>query len=572
MEDSSAAFGSIGSSAPGIAMEAPERVSETNIQVGGIDEPDILKTDGINIYFSNNLSRPMPFREPNISIEEDYIAPEPANDTKVIKAFPPAEIQTLASINESGEMLLFGTTLVNFSGKRLTGYDVGNPSNPVKKWEKELDENTQIETARKFDNKLYLVSKRVLYGNKVVCPIPLIKDDISISCTDVYYPTIGGSSNMIFTVLVIDPQNGSVQERATFLGDSYSSVTYMSENYVYISFTYHKSMTGIILNFFTTEGKGVLPDEMLNDIERVAGYDISEDAKLMEVGKIMEVYISSMTEEENKVIEKLIEEKMENYMSQHSRDFEKTGIARFDAKTLEISSSEAIPGRPLNQFSLDEYRGNLRIATTVSNFFSDSFNDVYVLNENLNIIGIITDLGITERIYSARFVGDKGYLVTFRQIDPFYVLDLSNPEDPKMTGELKIPGYSSYLHPLEENIILGVGMEDSNAKVSLFDVSDPFTPKEVSKYTLPEYWSEVNSNHRAFLQDDKHSVFFMPAGQNGYVFSYKGNVLEVKKEISGIYAKRALYLQDYLYVVGDAKMNVFNELNWEEVATYDFRQ
>lgn len=261
-------------------------------------------------------------------------------------------------------------------------------------------------------------------------------------------------------------------------------------------------------------------------------------------------------------------------MKDHSRDLEKSGIARFDVNDLKVTSSEAIPGTPLNQFSLDEYQGNLRIATTTSNSFtgtSGSFNDVYVLDENLKVIGSIKDLGLTERIYSARFVGERGYLVTFRQIDPFYILDMSDPKNPKMTGELKIPGFSSYLHPISENLILGIGQEGMNAKVSLFDVSDSTNPKEISKYELSEYWSEVSSNHHAFLQDEKHKIFFMPAGQNGYIFSYKDNSIGLERVVTGLIAKRALYLDDYLYVLGDAKMIVLDENNWEEVISYDYK-
>ena len=119
-------------------------------------------------------------------------------------------------------------------------------------------------------------------------------------------------------------------------------------------------------------------------------------------------------------------------------------------------------------------------------------------------------MGLTERVYSARFIQDKGYVVTFRQTDPFYVLDLSDPASPKLAGELKIPGYSSYLHPITKDKIIGIGKEGQNVKVSLFDASDPANPQEVSKYTLSEYWSDILNTHHAFLMDEKHGVFFLP--------------------------------------------------------------
>ncbi len=142
------------------------------------------------------------------------------------------------------------------------------------------------------------------------------------------------------------------------------------------------------------------------------------------------------------------------------------------------------------------------------------------------------NLGLAERIYSARFYGDRGYLVTFRQTDPFYVLDLSVPQEPKLKGELKIPGFSSYLEELEDNLVLGVGRENFKVKVSLFDVSDPSNPIELDKYLLDEGWSEVLDNHRAFLKDERHKIFFLPSHKNGYVFSYADKKLKLEKEVS----------------------------------------
>jgi inhibitor of cysteine peptidase len=197
-------------------------------------------------------------------------------------------------------------------------------------------------------------------------------------------------------------------------------------------------------------------------------------------------------------------------------------------------------------------------------------NDVYVLNDDLKQTGAILDLGLTERIYSARFVGDRGYLVTFRQTDPFYVLDLSDPEHPVRTGELKIPGFSSYLHPLTSELVLGVGSEDGKVKLSLFDVSNPANPQELDKYFLDEYWSEVSSNHHAFLQDPKHLAFFMPAGSKGYIMSYRDRRLSLAKVASEAQPVRALYIDDALYLVGNNKIQVLEEQNWNEIGKLEF--
>ncbi len=226
----------------------------------------------------------------------------------------------------------------------------------------------------------------------------------------------------------------------------------------------------------------------------------------------------------------------------------------------------------LNQFSLDEYEGNLRVATTIGEQWfgrfgrvSESENDIYVLDDDLDIRGSVQGLGLTERIYSARFIGDTGYIVTFRQIDPFYVIDLSDPDDPEMKGELKIPGFSSYLHPLKDKLILGVGRENGQVKLSLFDVSNPSNPREQDKYILDEYYSDVENTHRAFLQDRDNEVFFIPGSQSAYIFSYANNEIDLEHAVADIGAKRALYIDDTMFIVGDRAIVSLDIDDWDEL-------
>ena len=262
--------------------------------------------------------------------------------------------------------------------------------------------------------------------------------------------------------------------------------------------------------------------------------------------------------------------KMSDYTKKHKRDLTKTDIVKINIDDLKVETIGIVPGSLLNQFSLDEYEKNLRVAVTVGENFLwgariETENDIYVLDKNLKVVGSAQGLGAGERIYSARFIGDKGYLVTFRQTDPFYVLDLSNPNNPQVKGELKIPGYSSYLDPIAENRILGIGKEGSEVKISLFDVSSPTNPQEVSKYILKEYWSDILNTHHAFLSDEKHKIFFLPGSNGGYVFSYENDSLKLQKAVSDMQAKRALFINDYLYIVGENKIVVLNETDWETV-------
>ncbi len=189
----------------------------------------------------------------------------------------------------------------------------------------------------------------------------------------------------------------------------------------------------------------------------------------------------------------------------------RTSVHRFDiaGEDADYKSSGEVLGVIRNQFSLSEHDGHLRIVTTVGDpWGEETESQVRVLSTDGDVlveVGSVGDIGRGENVQSVRFVGDVGYVVTFRQIDPFYTIDLSDSTDPRILGELKIPGFSSYLHPISDTLVLGVGSdadEDgrvTGAKVSLFDVSDLTAPREVAVWTAPDGWNDVGWDHRAFL-------------------------------------------------------------------------
>ncbi len=191
-----------------------------------------------------------------------------------------------------------------------------------------------------------------------------------------------------------------------------------------------------------------------------------------------------------------------------------------DDRTATYVASGAVEGRLLNQFSMSEQGGDLRVATTVDDWNQgDSESFVTVLRPNdgeLEEISSIGGLGRGEQIYAVRFMGDVGYVVTFRQIDPLYVLDLSDPANPILEGELKIPGYSSYLHPVGDGLLLGVGQDADElgqplgTQLSLFDVSEPTDPQRIDTLMVGG-WSDVEWDHRAFLYWPEDGTIAIPA-------------------------------------------------------------
>jgi uncharacterized secreted protein with C-terminal beta-propeller domain len=208
-----------------------------------------------------------------------------------------------------------------------------------------------------------------------------------------------------------------------------------------------------------------------------------------------------------------------------------TSILKFDydasSGDVDLSAKGTVPGRVLNQFSVDEYGGYLRIATT-RNWGDDARNDLYVLQQNggdLEIVGRLEDLTPGEQIYSARFMGDRAFVVTFRVIDPLLGIDLSDPTDPQLRGELEIPGFSNYLHPVGKDFLIGIGRiadEETGQlgppQVSLFDVGDLGNPTLVDRFTMDVGawgWSEAFNDHHAVGYFPEYQVLTLPVSSAG---------------------------------------------------------
>ena len=193
-----------------------------------------------------------------------------------------------------------------------------------------------------------------------------------------------------------------------------------------------------------------------------------------------------------------------------------------NGEVIPVNKKATVPGGVLNQFAMDEYDGYLRMATTWY-YKSDVCSNVYCIDINtMQVVGKIEGIAPTERIYSARFTEETGYIVTFRQVDPLFSIDLSDPENPKIKGELKIPGFSTYLHPWKNGLMIGIGQDveandeiarTSGLKLSLFDVTDINNPKEIKKLVLSSGYGYSNAeyDHKAVMVNPEKGLIGIPA-------------------------------------------------------------
>jgi inhibitor of cysteine peptidase len=255
-----------------------------------------------------------------------------------------------------------------------------------------------------------------------------------------------------------------------------------------------------------------------------------------------------------------------------------------DNGQLTWSARGTIDGTLLNQFSLDEYGGNLRVATTIQDYSrtgNGPSSKVTVLDGRLRVVGSVGNLAPTQQIYAARFMGERLYLVTYRETDPLFVIELGDPEHPKVLGELHIPGFSRYLHPYDTTHLIGVGKESTrgSVKLALFDVADVNNPRLVSGENLGGYGSdsEVLRDHKAFLFDKEKDILVLPVhivensrGPDGvqpvwggaYVFgvnpdkgfTLKGTVVHYRDKDTLRHVQRAFTIEDVLYTMASDKI------------------
>lgn len=280
-----------------------------------------------------------------------------------------------------------------------------------------------------------------------------------------------------------------------------------------------------------------------------------------------------------------------------------TTIHKADINDGEINyfCSVEVPGGILNQFSMDEHEGNFRIATQLG----AKGSNVYVLDVNFNLIGSLEGIEPGESMRAARFVDERLYLVTFRVIDPFFVVDLKNPYQPTILGELEIPGFSTYLHPYDDDHVIGVGMENWNIKIALFKVTDPQNPQEVSKYVIDGSSSWSNSlalgDHKAFTFHKASGLLVIPITYwktNNTIFrgvsvfklsldtgiEYKGEISHYDdcecqyvydyyiKPYNSRMIERSFYIEGYVYTVSAGMVMASGMTDLQEVSRIDLAE
>jgi uncharacterized secreted protein with C-terminal beta-propeller domain len=517
--------------------------SKTNVQVEGVDEADIIKTDGKYIYAVVNE---------NLFIIEARPAEEAKVLSKIAFESRPQDIYVNGdSLVVFGQDDLIYNTEVYKGFKRRGNFtffkvfDITDKKNP--KQARDLDFEGDYSNSRMIGDYVYFVTANFNYNYyDDEMPIPRMIENgkaVSVDCAsdkagcvipDVYYFDIPYESYNFTSVNAINIKKHNQKVAGDIYLLSGNQNMYVSQNNIYITYTKYISEYQLMMEVMKEivyPRLSAKDQEKITKIEATENYILNQAEKIAKIGRIIERYQASLPPEEQEKLAKEMEEKMKQKYQDISKELEKTVIHKIAIKDgeLEYKASGEVTGQVLNQFSMDENNGFFRIATTKNQTWSrfeeenrESYNNLYVLDENLKPAGALEDLAKGEKIYSVRFMQNRAYMVTFKQMDPLFVIDLADPKNPKVLGELKIPGYSDYLHPYDDTTLIGLGKDTGETewggvrtkglKLSLFDVSNVSEPKEIDTYIMGDEGSDSIAlrDHKAFLFSRDKNLLVIP--------------------------------------------------------------
>jgi inhibitor of cysteine peptidase len=486
------------SAASASSQGATNDYSTTNIQVAGVDEADTVKTDGQYMYVLGNNSQAVYIL--------DASAQNPQNAEVLSKiSFDNSSPMGIYLSADGNELAVLGSNYVpytvysNFPGlypanvmfpswtsstNFVSVYDVSDKANPV--LTRNLTMSGSYVDSRMIGNYVYdIISENAyLLNGTVLLPTVFSGQQAStIAPTNIYYVNTSDSGYMYTTIMALNIENSQEQAVSTTILMGNAGSIYVSPSNIYL--TDEVSTYQSTSNTATQTGTIIMPMP------------------------IMPVQLYSQGTEIYRIA--------------------------ISGSSFKLAAAGNVTGTVMNQYSMDEYNGYFRIATTSYDYSSTTStqeNNLYVLDSNLQVAGKLENLAGGEQLHSARFIGDRCYLVTFNQIDPLFVVDLSQPIAPMVLGNLTIPGYSDFLQPYDATHLIGIGQDvnasiDANKveipgdvyytavlglKVSLFDVSDVANPKETSNIVIGDSGttSEALTDPKAILFDASRNLLVLP--------------------------------------------------------------
>lgn len=598
--------------------------SSTNNQEAGVDEADIIKTDGQYIYALVKSELLIIKATPALAAEvvSRIVFKSRPQDIFVAGDF----LAVFGSDEQIYNLPLYSTFRRYNPYAFFKTFDISDRAKP--KLVRDLKFEGSYKDARLVGDYVYFLTET--YGtytsNEPLVPRVIDKDKVlSADCAgtascfspSVYYFDLPYSSYNFTSITAINLKDATEH----IAGDIYildsGQELYVSQNNIYITYTQYLNEYDLEQEVKKNIISVRLADEdkqRIADIESAPNHVLNIHEKKIKIAQIIDRYLASLDSIAQEALSKEIDSGLAKMLREREADWEKTIIHKIaiNGSRLTYQGFGEVPGQLLNQFSLDEEGDYFRVATTRSEQWSRlndsptaSYSNLYVLDKDLKIIGRLENLATTERIYSVRFMGDRAYIVTFKKTDPLFVISLADPTKPVVLNALKIPGFSNYLHPADAagNKLIGLGRDAEETasggvqvkgiKLSLYDFTDTAKPKELSNFLIGDSYSSsiALEDHRAFLYSQAKELLVVPAVlyENGrlnfsgsLVFTANNTGLELRGRIDhsdggrssqsdywngySYYdntAKRSLYINDVLYTFSNnfLKINSLSDLS-----------
>jgi inhibitor of cysteine peptidase len=523
------------------ASPAPADYSQTNIQVEGVDEGDIVKTDGKYIYA---------IAQNKLNIIKSW----PAGDTAIVSNIefdsqPNGLYLDGDILTVYGNDIGFLKTPVYKKFRRHSSYsfvkiyDIKDRANPKKV--RDLKFEGQYGESRMINGYLYYVTSMYNFSIVYDFVLPKIVENGQVISSEkttsryiypkVYYFNLPYDRYNFNTVSAINIRDNNKPVATQVYLMPNNQTMYVSENNIYLTYTKYISEYDLTIPVLRDMVYGQLDQvdkDYITKLEAVDSDIISDSDKQQRISMVIGNYIESLSDDEQSALMKLWDANIKKRYADISKELEKTVIQKVAIKGSDLSyvGSGEVTGQVLNQFAMDEQNGFLRIATTKNRTWlsivdpnnSESYNNLYTLGSDLKVVGTLENLAKTEKIYSIRFIEDRAYMVTYRTVDPLFVIDVADPKNPKVLGELKVPGFSSYLHPYDKTTLIGVGKQTEvnqygntitkGLKISLFDVSEVANPKVLATYEMGGTGSDslALNDHKAFLFSRDKKLLVIP--------------------------------------------------------------
>ena len=506
--------------------------STTNVQVTGVDEPDFVKNDGKYIYVITGQTLAIVDAYPAASasiISKTEIGDTPKNifinGNRLVLFATGTQERDIPSSGTSASPAVLIKEMPYYYRSSLPVthaifYDISDRTHP--KVMKDFAIDGDYLDARLIGSTLYLVTREQVYTYDMGrITVPALREGTkTVIAPDVYYFDNPEREYAFTTISSFDTGSAKEKEAKTFLVGS-GNLMYVSENAMYITYQKYHNV------YRTMRAEPAIVPAGPIGILRDAG-TVSDSGNTAISSPILVEDFNKMSETEKQAVIADMKKNEQDSIQKREIDQTTTVIHKIAIGNGAITymARGDVPGILESQFSMDEYKDNLRVATTSSVYTtrgSYEYNNVFALDSGMKTIGSLTHIAEQEKIYSTRFIGDRLYMVTFKRIDPFFVIDLSTPSSPKILGKLKIPGYSDYLHPYDATHIIGIGKETGTndwggvstkgLKLALFDVSDVEHPAQIDKVEIGDSGTDsaALSDHKAFLFDKTKNLLVIPA-------------------------------------------------------------